>query len=117
MQLAAIRLLLSSLYFFDIGSAESLRASKKIRTGGYIGSLPDEQWIEEVIGWESFGWAITQNFIADYFTGPVARDPYAASYTRPATTEGERKLCSMMKMRRSGGFSYVSFLASPFMHG
>lgn len=104
-QLAALRLLRTSLYFYNIVSAESLRASKLLTTGGYISSLPDDQWVQEVIGWESFAWAAMQIYIGDFFTGPVAREPYAASYTKPVSTEGERKLCGMMKMRRSGGFS------------
>lgn len=86
-----------------------MRASKLIGTGGYIDSLPDDQWIEEVVGWESFVWAAMQIYIADYFTGPKARDPHMSSYIRPASDEGERKLCSMMKMRRSGGFAQVTF--------
>jgi len=104
-QLAVLQLLVASSYFFTLAGSERLRASAQVKRGGYIDSLPNDQWIKEVIGWESAAWAALQVAVGDYFIGAKVRDPKAAdSYARQAATEGEKKLCGMLKMRRSGGF-------------
>lgn len=105
MQLAAIQLLLTSLYSLDIGHAGALRASNYIAYGGFIDILPDGQCTKEVVGWVYFAWTAIQIYVAEFFTGPEARDSYVGGDKRLAPTEGERKLCRMMKMRRSGGLA------------
>lgn len=75
-----------------------------MRVGGYISALPDDQWVQEVVGWESNTWASLQIAIAEYATGVKARDAFADSYYRQPETDGEKKLCSMQKMKKSGGF-------------
>ncbi|KAF2105559.1 hypothetical protein BDV96DRAFT_509152 [Lophiotrema nucula] len=114
-QLATLRLLLASSYYFDMGYAENLRASALVGTGGYVDSLPNDQWVKEVAGWESTTWAMLQVAVGDYFTGAKARDPYADSYASLANSEGEKALCTKLRMRRSGGFVNINFFALVFV--
>lgn len=93
-----------SAYVFDIVSSPSVDASSRIDQEGFIKFFPNEQWITEIISLESQVWASLQVAIADYFMGAKSRDPFAEKYSRLVTSEGEGKLCGMLKMRRSGGF-------------
>lgn len=71
---------------------------------GYIDALPDDQWVQEAVGWESFVWAALQTAVSDYAIGPDLREPTARAYMRNETTLGEKQLCQVQRMRRSGGF-------------
>lgn len=104
LQLPTLELLITSAYKFDIGTAQDFEASSLIRVGGYIGALPDDQWLKEIVGWESNAWASLQIAIAEYATGVKARDPFADLYYRRPETDGEKKLCNMQKLKKSGGF-------------
>ena len=67
--------------------------------------LPDNQWIKEVIAWESRVWASYQALIATAAVGPSVFDEFAHEYTEPIMDEGDRQLCQSMKMRKAGGFA------------
>ena len=73
-----------------------------IRVGGYISSLPNDQWVTEVVGWEAITWASLQIAVGDYFTGAKARDLFADAYVKRPETDGEKKLCGMQRIRKSG---------------
>lgn len=104
LQLVVLNHLVSSAYLFDISSAQSIAASSAIRIGGRIPSLPDDQWVTEVIGWESTAWASLQIAVGDYFTGARARDPFGDLYVKTVASKAEKALCGMQRMRKSGGF-------------
>jgi len=101
--LAVLQLLLDSSALFDIESGTSLQADKLIGDAGYISSLPNDQWVTEVIAWESQAYAALQIAIEKYSTGARSIDPYAASYIRKPQTDGEKALCMKQRVRKSGG--------------
>lgn len=101
--MAVLQLLLDSSALFDIESGNSLQADKLIGAAGYISSLPNGQWVTEIIAWESQAYAALQIAIEKYATGPRSIDPHADSYTRQPQTDGEKALCMKQRVRKSGG--------------
>jgi hypothetical protein len=67
--------------------------------------LPDNQWVKEVIAWESHVWASYQALISAAVIGPAVFDEFADEYTEPVIEEGDRELCQSFKMRKSGAFA------------
>jgi hypothetical protein len=90
----------------DINSAltSGLEAGDRIQGNGIVASLPDDQWLRELEGWESHVWAGLQQLMADYAIGAAARVPAMAGSTRSEMSEAEKTLCRSMRMRMSGGF-------------
>jgi hypothetical protein len=107
LQLAVFNLLISSSMLFDIQAANTMLADKLIRIGGFIPSLPDDQWVKEIVGWESTTWAALQIAVEKYATGAKSIDPSADDYVKAPETDGEKALCAMQRMRKSGGFVYA----------
>lgn len=102
LQLNALKLLRQAI---DIGKPNRsgwYDAQQKAAGFDRVESLPDDQWIKEVQTWEAIAWAAIQIVIADYAIGPTVRDPSSKDLVVKNGTEKE--LCSMMKMRRPGGF-------------
>jgi hypothetical protein len=66
--------------------------------------LPDDHWAQEVMGWENYLWATYQAFVTDYGVGYAARDPSVREIMKQNLTAGEKRLCGVQKMRKSGGF-------------
>jgi len=71
---------------------------------GYVPTLPDDQWIQEVTGWESFVWAALQLNILEHAIGPAVREPSVVALMKNQTSTGEKQLCNVQKVRVSGGF-------------
>ena len=71
---------------------------------GYSPGLPDDQWVKEVVGWENYLWAIYQTVVTDYGVGHASRDPAVLEVVKQNTTAGEKQLCGVQRMRKSGGF-------------
>ena len=69
-------------------------------------SLPDVQWINEITAWESLVWTGYQTLIATAAIGPRVYDKFADEYTESVVGDGDKQLCSSLKMRKSGGFAY-----------
>jgi hypothetical protein len=107
LQLAALQLLVTASFFVS-SSVASNRVLKVADLagdyGGTILSLPKDQWVQEVVGWERFIWAHLRIFISDYAVGYHIQDPSAEAVMRKNMTQAERSLCGMQKMRKSGGF-------------
>jgi hypothetical protein len=78
---------------------------------GRVPGLPKDQWVKEVIAWESRVWASYQRLIAAAVIGPAVTDQYAHEYTEPVDNEGDRQMCRSLKMRKSGSFAYVATLS------
>jgi hypothetical protein len=74
------------------------------RNGGQFLSLPDDQWVQEIVSWEKYIWASLQTMVSDYAIGFGAQAPSAQSYVRTNLTQGERQLCGVQRMVKSGGF-------------
>jgi hypothetical protein len=83
---------------------EDLQASYLAGTTGVITSLPDDQWVQEVVAWEKYVWAALQITVADYALGYETQDSSAQDATKNVTTLGEKRLCQSQRMRKSGGF-------------
>lgn len=107
LQSAVLNLLVSSAFMFDVSTSKTTLAGSIIQIGGVLSSLPDDQWVKEVVSWESNAWAALQIAVADYAIGAANRDTFSKQYVKEPSSEGEKKLCGMQKMRKSGGFVYV----------
>jgi hypothetical protein len=83
---------------------EDLQASYMAGTTGVITSLPDDQWVQEVVAWKKYVWAALQITIADYALGYETQDSSAQDATKSVTMPGEKQLCQSQRMRESGGF-------------
>jgi hypothetical protein len=87
-----------------------------IRTGGSItDGLPDDQWIKEVVGWESQVWAGLQILIPDYAIGAKARDPLADFYVKYPETDAEKALCGMQRLPKASGFVNINAFGLAFV--
>lgn len=78
--------------------------AKKFGNIGFITSLPNDQWMKEVLEWEKYIWASIQTVVSDYAIGYTALDPSTHDSIRTNLTNGEQQLCRAQKMKRSGGF-------------
>ena len=83
---------------------ESLVVAKKFGNLGFITSLPNDQWMREVLEWEKYIWASLQTVVSDYAIGYTALDPSTQDSIRKNLTVGEKQLCQVQRMKRSGGF-------------
>jgi hypothetical protein len=84
-------------------------------TAGVVPAISNEQWINELHRYESIVFAGIQYVISDYAVGPKSKDPQADSYTRLPMTAGEKQLCGMQKMTRSGGFANINVFGLAFI--
>lgn len=103
LQSAVLQLLLDASYHFNILTSLHAAADKLIQVGGFVPSLPDDQWIKELMHWESHAYSSLQIAVEKYTTGAKSIDPYAESYIRKPQTAGEKALCSKQRVRKSGG--------------
>jgi hypothetical protein len=106
-QLAALQLLITSSFELDVGDASSsvFEAQDLAERGaGRVISLPDDQWIREVVGWEKYIWAAMQTMITDYAIGFGNQVLSVTSYIRSNLTVGEKQLCGAQRMVKPGGF-------------
>ncbi|KAF1947008.1 hypothetical protein EJ02DRAFT_449990 [Clathrospora elynae] len=117
LQLRLLQLLRSITRFLHIqdGAAKGNILAEDSRTRFLSQGLPDDQWIKEVVAWESLVWAGYQAVISAAVIGPKVFDKFADEYTEPMTDEGDRELCQSLKMRKSGGFANVSVFALAFI--
>jgi hypothetical protein len=82
-----------------------LKAKELLDSSGVIHYIPDDQWIQEFIGWESHVWAGLQFAVADHAIGTSTRQGSAGSLQRDYTNDGEKQLCGSQRMRMAGGFA------------
>lgn len=73
-------------------------------TAGVGSGLPDDQWAQEVIAWENYVWATFQFLVTDYAVGHNVRVPIMQELMKQDLTSGEKQLCGVQRMRKSGGF-------------
>lgn len=103
LQLSILNLLLKIGRAYNTVSTRKLKATDLLdTTGGEINSLPDDQWIIELTGWQSYTWAAHQIAIADYALGPKWRNSDADKYTIPPNSPAEQELCKVQKMQKTG---------------
>lgn len=111
LQLSVLRLLSESSYMFDRAIWE--RNKDRDHYGYAIPTLPDDQWVTEVMRAEKFAWSALQAAVADYAIGPALHDDNSVKWTnrtkwiRPVTP-GEHQLCGKQRMRKTGDVAYVS---------
>jgi hypothetical protein len=109
-QLAVLKLLVTSSISFDKANGAPLLAEGLTDPEGFVTkyAISNEHWKKEVTWVESTVWAALQTAIADYAAGPQVRDP-ASDWVKPAS-RGEKELCGMQKMRKSGGIVNINVL-------
>ena len=98
--------------FVSVGGAVDLEAignnlKAKSIVDGQLATppLPNDQWVQELKGFESSVWAMLQIAISDYAIGASVRDLEAAKLMRSNITSGEQRLCGMQKMMNPGGYA------------
>ena len=102
-QIAALQLLANASYLFDLQTAElRLNASSLVNTY-LIPSLPDDQWINEILGWERLIWASLQTTVSDYAVGYTTKVPRLDGNMKRNMSKGERELCNVQRMVKPGG--------------
>ncbi|KAF2729630.1 hypothetical protein EJ04DRAFT_588412 [Polyplosphaeria fusca] len=81
-----------------------------------LGGLPESDPLEGILAKanSASAWASLQIYIADYAIGPTVRDPVSSNFTAPPATDGEKTLCSAMKMRKQGGFANINVFGLAF---
>lgn len=106
-QLRLLQLLtsMSRLTLIEEGALTKNILAESYLTGRSSPGLPDDQWIKEVVAWESRVWASHQALISAAIIGPSVFDDFAHEYTEPVVDEGDRQLCQSLKMRKSGAFA------------
>ncbi|KAJ4302760.1 hypothetical protein N0V90_001651 [Kalmusia sp. IMI 367209] len=92
----------------------NLRASKTVQIGISPG-LPDDQWVQEIIGWEAFVWSGYQTMLTTSVIGPKVFDESGDDYRDSPTDAGDKQLCQSLKMRKAGGFANVNVFALIFL--
>lgn len=107
-QLRALQLLRSTVRLWGIadsaGKSNVLAQDTINRT--ISPGLPRNQWIKEVVAWESLVWAGYQTLLSAAIVGPTIFDPqFADLYTESVVDDGDRQLCRSLKVRKSGGFA------------
>jgi len=107
LQLAIIDLLRTSSDMVDMRTfgAGTLNVSSLLALTNEIVALPDDQWVLEMKKFQANVFAGLQLAVADYAIGAKARDPLAGPYTRAPETAGEKELCGIQRMKKSGGFA------------
>lgn len=108
MQRALLNLVVGAAYLSRTQSSTTCHASKRtFEAKLQIESLPSDLWKHEVLGWEQESYASMQIAMAHYSTGgpdaEVEKGADDAWWLKP-TTESEKKLCKIQKMKKSGGF-------------
>ena len=105
MQRAVLQQLVFSLWISDTAGILTNKAGSRMGASkSVIDSIPDGFWKQEVLGWEQESWAALQIALAQYAIGPKATDELADNYWIKPETDGEKALCSAMKMKKSGDF-------------
>ncbi|OAL45319.1 hypothetical protein IQ07DRAFT_662175 [Pyrenochaeta sp. DS3sAY3a] len=116
LQIAIMQDIGHALLNTDIQIASStLKASGLQENFGIITELPDDQWIKEVVGWESTLWASLQVELAEYAIGRAYRSPGVAAFVKTNLTSGEKAFCGKQKMGNPGGFVNINVFAVFFI--
>jgi hypothetical protein len=85
-------------------------------SGSIVLDLPDDQWITEVKTWYHVFWSQMQLLFSASAAGPeMIGFPVHEDYWRRPSTAGEKQLCGMQKMRRSGGFANINVFGLSFV--
>jgi glutamate formiminotransferase len=102
--------LLIATWLYTSSETRSNKVADRQRSHGtaIIESIPDGFWKEEVLAWEQEAMASLQIAMTQYAIGHKVRDEMADRYWLKPTTEGEKKMCKAQKMKKTGGFVYVS---------
>jgi hypothetical protein len=106
-QRAGVQLLVTSSYLYSVVLAPRVVFQARdmaVQSEGRVTSLPDDQWMREILGWEKYIWASLQTVVSDYAIGYGALTASVQPYVRTQLTPGERELCGLQKMVKPGGF-------------
>ena len=114
MQKTIIRLISSSAYEFNIANVALDLLAESLENPDIERGLPDDQWLRELTRWQKQILASLQVTMIDYSIGPGSRDTAYPAYVRP-TTDAEKALCGMQKMRKSGNVVNINVFGLSFI--
>lgn len=104
-QIALITSIRNAVDLYDMASPGQYKVEAELANWtGFVASIPDDQWIQELRSWYSIIWAAHQAIVTDYAIGPTVRTPLAEPYTVAPSSKAEKYLCGTQKMRKPGGF-------------
>ncbi|RAR10171.1 hypothetical protein DDE82_001446 [Stemphylium lycopersici] len=116
MQRAVLQLLTMSDWLYQTQDIQSCKLSDQINQGnGNTVSLPKDFWKQEVLAWEQEHWAAMQIAVSRYAIGPKTIDPLADGFLLEPQTEGEKALCGVQKMKKSGQFVNINVFGLSFV--
>ena len=107
-QLAVIKLMLAATTLANQAEKPVRSNATETLYGGRSRGLPDNQWIIEVLHIDSFVWSALQTMVSDYAVGPAVRASDIQESVDEPMAGGQRDLCRAQKMRKAGGFAYVT---------
>ncbi|KAH6638205.1 hypothetical protein C7974DRAFT_156147 [Boeremia exigua] len=114
MQKTIIRLIASSSYGFNVATVAQDLLAGSLENPDIDRGLPDDQWLRELTRWQKQILAALQVAMIDYAIGPGSRDTAFPVYLRP-TSDSEKKLCQMQKMKKSGSVVNVNVFGLSFI--
>ncbi|KAF2626873.1 hypothetical protein BU25DRAFT_491794 [Macroventuria anomochaeta] len=114
MQKAIFRLITSSAYEFNIANVALDLLAESLEKPDIERGLPDDQWLRELTRWQKQILASLQVAMINYSIGPGSRDTAYPAYVRP-TTDAEKQLCTMQKMRKSDNVVNVNVFGLSFI--
>ncbi|KAF2120277.1 hypothetical protein BDV96DRAFT_642118 [Lophiotrema nucula] len=119
-QVAGLQLLTRISILYDItaglSNADGLEVDTKVfDTVGSIASLPDDQWVREIVRLEGLIWAALQTLTSDYAIGVGVQTPAVKDFLRKNLIDGEKQLCGVQRMRKAGAIVNINVLALAFI--
>ncbi|KAH7112542.1 hypothetical protein B0J11DRAFT_573000 [Dendryphion nanum] len=104
LQIETMKHLMTVSAIWDIAFSSGNLQVAEIAKRGLVPSLPDDQWVKELAGWEAATWATFQIGVTDYSTGVKNRVQSVEDNVHLNLTVGQKQLCGMQRMRNPGGF-------------
>lgn len=93
-----------NILFDMISSSYAFKLDEKGRSTVLISRVPDDQWIQELVWWESVSWASIQIFLTDLAVGMGKEDGFNLQLPTDSLSATEKQLCDMQRMRAPSGF-------------
>jgi hypothetical protein len=105
LQLSALQLTSLVIQYIHFAAVDSVKVNGFATEDSIVGAqIPPDQWVHEIKRMEAIVWASSQVSVADFAVGPSVRNPAIAEYVIGPTSEGDKELCQLLKVRKAGGF-------------
>ena len=105
LQLSVVQSLITGSFLFDlVSSSYDLKLNEKAISKVILPGAPDDQWVKEMIWWESVSWASIQMFLTDLALGMGKEKDFNLQLPTEKISATEKQLCGMQRMRSPSGF-------------